>query len=255
MTTGSRTTGLALALALMMGLAQTSLNTQARGQDHDQMEPRTLTVSGQGKLSAAPDVAEISVGVVSEAPMARNALSANNEAMATLQGVLKERGVAAKDIQTTNISVSPRYAQPPRPQPGQLQEEFTQRIIGYQVTNTVQITARDIANLGPLLDAVVTAGANQMYGIGFRIEESQKLLDEARKRAMADARRKAELFAGEAGLVLDRPLRISESSGIDPPRPMVGTRMMMAEASVPVAAGEQELSVSVQVVYELKLPQ
>ncbi len=243
-------------LSLLAGLALTLTPFTQETRGADDMDPRTLSVRGEGKISASPDLAEISVGVVTEAPTARNALSANNEAMAALQEVLKERGVAAKDIQTTNISVSPRYAQPPRPQPGQAQQDFQQRIIGYQVTNTVQITARNLENLGPLLDSVVTAGANQMYGIQFRIEDSKQLLDEARKRAMADAKRKAELYAGESGLVLDRPLRIDESSGMQPPQPMYGmARGMMAESSVPVAAGEQELSVSVQVVYELKLPQ
>jgi uncharacterized protein YggE len=215
-------------------------------------ERPSITVSGQGKISAAPDVAEISLGVLTEAATAREALTANNQAMASLQAKLKEEGVAAKDIQTTNIAVNPRYSQP-TPGPGGGQREFVPRIVGYTVTNTVQITARDLTKLGTLLDLVVTAGANQMYGISFRIDEPEKLLDEARKRAMADARRKAELLAGEAGVVLGGPLRIVESGGVAPPVPVMRGRMLaMAAEAVPVAGGELDLSVSVQVQYELR---
>jgi uncharacterized protein YggE len=222
--------------------------------DDDEQRP-TISVTGNGKVSAAPDVAEINLGVVTQAPTARDALRANNEAMGRLIGLLKERGVAAKDIQTTNINVSPQYSQP-QPVPGRPQaaEAFVPKIVGYNVNNTVQITARNLEKLGELLDAVVQAGANQMNGISFRIDQPEKLLDQARKSAVADARRKAQMMADEAGVVLGRPLQISEAGGGPPPRPMYAGRMMMAAAAeaVPVAGGEQELSVSVSVVYELK---
>ncbi len=228
-----------------------------RGEEDKKVE-RTITVSGEGKISAAPDVADISIGVVSQAATAKDALAANTESMTAIQAVLKERGVAAKDIQTTNISVQPQYSQPPQPRPGQRQQEpFVPKIVAYQVINTVQITARDLAKLGTILDAVVQSGANQMNGISFRIEGPEKLLDGARKEAMANARHKAELLAGESGVVVGPPISIQESGGImPPPRPMMGGyargEMMMAAAPVPVAAGEQELSVSVTVVYELQ---
>src|SRR5262249_21296435 len=153
-----------------------------------------------------------------------------------------------KDIQTTNISVNPRYSQPPAPRPNQVQtNEFVPRIVGYEVNNQVEITARDIGKLGVLLDAVVQAGANQMHNIRFRIDEPEKLMDQARRQAMADARRRAEQLAGEAGVVVGSPLSIQESGALPPPspRPMFGRSMMLAEAPapVPVAGGEQELSV------------
>lgn len=218
-------------------------------------EPPSISVSGVGKISAAPDVAEIRVGVVTQGATARDALTANNEAMAALIAELKGRGVATKDVQTTNFSVNPRYSQPAPRLPNQPPVEFVPRIVGYDVTNMVQITARDLAKLGVLLDAVVQAGANQMHGIQFRIDEPEKLLDQARKRAMADARRKAEILAGEAGVVAGPPLRIQEAGGLPPPQPMpmmARTMSFRADAAVPVAAGEQDLSVTVHVIYELK---
>jgi uncharacterized protein YggE len=237
--------------SLLVGLTVSTARTWAQEEEGDVEDQPSIVVSGTGRLSAAPDQADISVGVVTQDATAKGALDLNTQAMTRLISELKERGVAAKDIQTANINVSPQYSQPPqRPQGG----EFVPRIVAYQVTNTVTVTARDLKKLGELLDAVVTAGANQMYGINFRIAEPEKLLDQARKAAVADARRKAELFAGEAGVVLGRPLRIRESDGAAPPMPMFkGRAMAMAAAApVPVEAGEQELSVTIQVEYAIQ---
>ncbi len=226
------------------------------GADEIRERLSTISVNGNGKISSVPDQALINVGVATQAPTAQQALAANSEAMERLQALLKERGVAAKDVQTTQIQVHPQYNQQ-RPQPpGQPQVEFVPRIVGYRVDNTVQVTSRQIDKLGALLDALVQAGANQIHGIQFRMGEPEKLLDEARKRAMADAKRKAEMLAGEAGVVLGSPVSIQEegAGSIPPPRPY-GARMMgmmAAESAVPVAAGEQELSVTVQVIYEMK---
>ncbi len=230
----------------------------AFGDDPRPLE-KTISVSGHGKVSVPPNVADISVGVVSQAKTAREALSANSEKMEALQQVLKERGVAAKDVQTTNINVSPRYSQPPPHNPQNPVHEFVPQIVGYDVANSVSVTARDLAKLGALLDAVVTAGANQMHGISFRVDEPGAILDAARKKAMADAKKKAELMAGEAGVVVGFPISIrDEAASFPQPQfaPMMAGRAMnmMAAPSVPVAAGEQELSVTVHVVYELKVP-
>ena len=220
-------------------------------------EPRTLSVRGVGKISARPDSVHIQVGVSTEAPTALAALAANNESMNRLFQIVKEKGIAEKDLQTSNIQVMPQYSQPPIPQPGQIQREFIPKIIGYRVDNQVAIRARDISKLGPLLDAVVEGGANQINGINFRIDDTEKLLVEARKEAMADAKAKANLLAGEAGVVVGAPLKIEEEGGGRPMMDSIATggRMMkMAGAVMPVAAGEQELSVTVSVVYELKVP-
>ena len=239
----------ASALILLFG-------SQTVNADDRAPETRTISVSGTGKVSAPPSVADISVGVITQAPTARDSLSANSERMTALQSVLKDRGVAAKDVQTTQLSVQPQYSQPPPFQPGQPQKEFVPKIVGYQVQNTVQITARDLAKLGTLLDAVVEAGANQIYGISFRIDEPEALLDVARKQAMSDAKKKADLMAGEASVVVGLPISIRDESSPMPPSPMPKMMSMRAAASspVPIAAGEQELSVTVHIVYELKIP-
>jgi uncharacterized protein len=218
-------------------------------------QARTISVIGHGKVSAAPDVAEISVGLATQSTTAQVALSTNNESMTALLNVLKERGVAAKDIQTSQITIQPLYSQQSANTPGRAPVEYSPKVVGYQVQNMVRITSRDLAKLGPLLDAVVGAGANRMHGITFRVDSSDALTDLARKKAMADAKRKAELLAGEAGMVLGAPITIRDDPGSSPIAPPIGPYLMAAPAaSTPVAPGEQELSVSVQVVYELKTP-
>jgi uncharacterized protein len=217
-------------------------------------EKPMLSVNGHGTISAAPDIAEIQVGVRTQAATAQKALEENSRAMNSLHEILKERGVAAKDIQTTQIQVHPQYSQPPNPRPNEAQREFVPRIVGYSVDNTVQVTAREVSKLGSLLDALVQAGANQIHGISFRVDRPEKLLDEARRKAMSDAKRKAEFLAGEANVVLGSPLKIEESASPPTPRPMpyAGRMMMAAAAPTPISAGEQELTVTVHIVYELK---
>lgn len=222
--------------------------------DDEKKERPTISVRGLGKISAVPDLADIQVGVMTQAPTAQAALLANNESMNRLHAILKEHGVAAKDVQTTQIQVSPQYSQPPGRRPGEAVEEFIPRVVGYRVDNSVRVTARDIGKLGALLDALVQAGANQIHGISFRVDNADHLLDEARRKAMADAKRKAEILAGEAGVVVGSPIKISEESGGPrQPMPVMMARAMAAPAPMPVAAGEQELHVNVEVVYELRL--
>jgi uncharacterized protein len=231
----------------------------ARG-DEDPLKYHTISVSGNGKISARPDIAEVTAGVVAHAPSAQYALAANNAAMSRLVATLKERGVAEKDIQTSQISITPEYSQPPprvfsgSPPVEQPQAEFVPRLVGYKVENNVRVTSRRIDQLGPLLDAVVQAGANQIYGIAFRVEHPDELLDEARKRAMRDAKHKGELLAGEAGVVLGSPMKIAEHQEGTPAfyAERIIAAAPMRAAAMPVAPGEQELTVMVSVIYELK---
>jgi uncharacterized protein len=223
-------------------------------------------VSGKGKISARPDIAEVTAGVVTHDPRAQFALAANNAAMSRLLDTLKERGVAEKDIQTSQISIVPEYSQPqPRvfgAPAGTIEQpapaEFVPRLVGYKVENSVRVTSRRIDQLGPVLDAIVQAGANRIYGISFRVEHTAELLDEARKRAMRDARHKGELLAGEAGVVLGPPMKIEEqqegvpaSMAFSPEAPMLAAAPGRAMAVVP---GEQEHAVTVSVIYELRPP-
>jgi hypothetical protein len=202
----------------------------------------TVTVSGTGTVSAAPDMAEITTGVVTQAPTAAQALAANSQVMGRLLPALGALGVAARDIQTTSVGVSPlrrpgREGQPPE-------------ITGYEVTNQVRVKVRDLSRLGRVLDQQGGQGANLVHGIQFERQEPGPLLDEARKRAMADARRKAELYAAAAALKVGRVLAVQEA-GAATPRPELAPRMAMS-AAVPVAPGEQEIQASVTVTFTLE---
>lgn len=237
-----RTTRLMLrfaAIAIIL-LAPVSTNLSAA----EQPATRSISVSGTGTVNARPDIASISVGVSSEAKTAREALDANTTAMTRVIADLKKQQIKAKDIQTTNFSVNPRYhhykdGKPPV-------------ITGYRVVNAVTIIVRDLAKLGTILDQTVSQGSNQVNGIRFSIDKSQDLEDEARKRAITDARRKAELYAREADVQLGAITTISESS-VSRPQPVVRRAAMQARsAPVPIEAGEQQITARVNVSWELK---
>jgi uncharacterized protein YggE len=204
---------------------------------------RTITVQGAGEATSVPDVARINVGVVSEAKTAGEALSANNEAMTRLFTVLDEFDVAGRDRQTTGFNVSPRYDRPGR-------DGGTPEIVGYQVNNQVSVRVRKLDDLGKLLDALVKDGANRIHGIGFALDDPTAIYDEARKNAIADAKRRADLYAAALGVEVGSVVNVTELS-IRSPRTELSTARMMAAKAVPVAPGEQEFSASVTVVFEI----
>ncbi len=213
----------------------------------DNAPPRLISVSGLGEVKTRPDMAIITTGVVTEAPSAQDALTKNNAAMAAVIAALKNAGVAEDDIQTSNFSVSPQYP------PYQPNQTTTPRVSGYQVSNQVTASVKDLAKLGTTLDALVRAGSNQINGIMFDVQDPKKVLNEARKKAVAEAKAKAELYAEAAGVSVGRVLQITESGGVVPPQPVM-MRAYKAEAAdaVPVAPGQQTLTASVSVTFELQ---
>lgn len=205
---------------------------------------RTVTVTGVGKVSAVPDMVTVRTGVTSQAATAGEALSANTASMTKLFEVLKEAKIAERDVQTSNFNVSPVYERDP-------QRRTANRVSGYRVSNQVSIRVRKIQNLGDILDALVRAGSNQISGISFDVENKTGIMDGARKLAVQDARKKALTLVGEADVKISRVLSISEGGGGGPrPQPMMA-RFKAADSAVPVAAGEQEFSAQVVVVFEL----
>jgi uncharacterized protein len=211
----------------------------------------SITVMGSGQISVRPDMAQINMGVTTQSATAQAALTANNAAMAALLKALAARGIAEKDILTSNFSIYPEYRQPGEPGFPSSGGK-TAKIVSYRVNNEVQVRVRKIASLGPLLDEVVKVGSNQVQGINFMIDEPSPVLDEARKKALADARRKAEVYATTAGIKLGRVLSIDESVQ-QSPRPMMEyARAEMAQSSVPIAAGEQQLSAHITVKYAIE---
>ena len=154
---------------------------------------RWVEVSGEGSVSAAPDFARVTLGVTSTGGTAGEAMAENAKAANALVSLIKAEGVAPADIQTSEVSISPMFSQPA---PGQ---KTAPTITGYSVSNNVAVTVREIPRLGALLDKAVTAGANSVYGVGFGHNDPSALLDKARPLAVADARRKAEIYAAPEG--------------------------------------------------------
>ncbi len=202
-----------------------------------------LDVAATGISTRTPDLATIGAGVVTQATRAGDAMTANAKAMTATIASLKRAGVADRDIQTQSISLQPQYRygdnQPPV-------------LTGYQASNRVLVRMRDLARAGGIVDALVAAGANQIDGPTLSIEHPEAALDEARAKALATARTRADLYARAAGLTVRRIVRISESDNVPPPivRPMAMMRAKAADAT-PVEAGEQDLTVNLSVVFEL----
>ena len=211
---------------------------------------KRITVAASGTVTAVPDIALISAGVVSEAETARAALEANSAAMRRLIEGLKAAGIEAGDIQTTSFDVQPVYDTDSSSVPNPRPQRRGTSIIGYRVQNQVRITVRDINRLGEVLDRAVTLGANQVGGIEFRVSQAEKLKDDARREAIANARRRAELFATAVGVKLGRVLQIEEV-GEEGPRPAPYTRVLKAEA-VPIERGTETLEAKVSVTWELE---
>ncbi len=192
-------------------------------------------------MSVAPDQAQIDGGVTSDAKTAREASEANNAAMGKVLLALKGAGIEEKDTQTSRLSLQPQYA-PNR--------TGSSPITGYRASNRVTIRLRDVTKVANVIDVLVGAGANDIGGINFTVSQPSKHLDEAREKAVADARRKAEIFAKAAGVTLGEPLSISEEGA---PAPLFRGKMAAPMAAgAPVAQGEETLSVTVNVSWAIK---
>ncbi|PEQ13174.1 hypothetical protein B2G71_06915 [Novosphingobium sp. PC22D] len=211
-----------------------------------------LTVTASGETTREPDLALFSAGVTTQGKTASAALSENSTRMAAVIAALRKTGIAERDIQTSNLNLNPVYAQPRRMPDGSYENEDRQ-IVGYQANNTVSVKQRKLGEYGKVIDALVSAGANQVNGPNFQVDDSDAALDEARTKAMAKARQRAELYARAAGLRVARVVSISESGGYAPQPVMYRKAAMDAVAAPPppVATGELELSANVTVQFEL----
>jgi uncharacterized protein YggE len=206
--------------------------------------PPSISVSGEATISATPDQAEIEAGTTTDAKTARDAADANNTAMAKVLSALKVAGIDAKDIQTSRLSLQPQYAPNHNPP----------AVTGYRASNQVMVRLHDIAKVGNTIDTLVSAGATDIGGINFTVSNASKLLDDARTQAIADARRKAEIYAKAAGVTLGPPISILEGGAA--PVPMFRAKMAAAPmAATPVAPGQETLSVSVNVSWAIKQAQ
>ena len=212
---------------------------------------RTITIQGEGSVTAKPDTASVNAGVVTEAETAREALTANTDKMSKVFSAIKSAGIAEDDIRTSNFSVSPVYSHSPRKPDGSQEEP---KITGYRAFNNVSVIIRDLTKVGAVLDELVTAGANNVNGVNFYIDDTQALTDKARTQAVEDALRRATLLTQAASANLGKVITISENGGYTP-QPVM---MMRAEAAdfggkaAPVAGGTQEITANVTLVIELE---
>jgi uncharacterized protein len=221
-------------------VAATLLATPALAQP---VPPPAISVTGEANVSVAPDQAQIDGGVTSDAKTAREASEANNAAMGKVLLALKSAGIEGKDYQTSRLSLQPQFATPSKAseRPG---------IVSFRASNRVTVRIRDVTKVANVIDALVTAGANEIGSINFTVTQASKHLDEAREKAIADARRKAEIYAKAAGVTLGEPISISEEGA---PVPMFRSKMAAPMAAgAPVAQGEETLSVTVHVSWALK---
>ncbi len=218
-----------------------------------QMQERipSLNASGEGYVMVAPDIAIVTIGVVTRSETARAALDQNSAETARVIETIRGAGVAEADIGTSGFSVSPVYEErPPHVEPMETVPAMP-KVVGYQVSNEVRVTVREIGKSGAILDKVVTAGANQISGIAFDIADPQAAADEALRKAIADARRKAELMAAAAGVRIVRVLDISGGGAM----PMFARAEAMAfdraAPAVPVMPGQARVQANANIVFEI----
>jgi len=230
-------------------LAAAALSTAAEAQQTPNITQTIagtrLDISATGEVTRVPDLAIISAGVVTKAATASGAIQQAATRMARVREALRKAGIADRDIQTSNINLNPDYFyannQPPK-------------LNGYQASNTVTVRFRDIAASGPILDALVAEGANQISGPNLTIEKPDPALDEARAKAVAQGRARAQLYAQSLGMRIVRIVSVSESGGYAPP-PMPPMVMMQARGErdqTSIEPGEQKLTVNVTMTFELQ---
>lgn len=206
--------------------------------------PAAISVMGEATVSAAPDLAQIDAGVATDAKTAKEASDANNAAMGKVLLALKGAGIAEKDYQTSRLSLQPQYATN--------RSSGASPVVSFRASNRVTVKIRDVTKVAGIIDTLVGAGANDIGNISFEVTQASKLLDDARGQAVADARRKAEIYARATGVTLGAPLSVSEGGG---PVPLLKGRMAtapMAAAPAAVAPGEETLSVTVSVSWAIK---
>ena len=203
-----------------------------------------LSVSASADVKRAPDVASIGAGVVTQAADANAAMRANAEQMQKVMAAIRAAGIADKDIRTSGINLSPQY---------RYAENQPPAITGYQASNNVDLKVRDLGKLGKVLDALVASGANQVNGPSFEIDQPDAVQDEARRAALDKAQARAQMYAKSLGLRVRRIVSISEGGGFNPPMPMPMVRMaaMAKDAGTEVSPGENTVSASIDVVFEL----
>lgn len=244
-TTQAMLTMAAIGAAASLGAAVTAQAQTLPATPVPVLQGARLDVVAEGSVTRTPDIATIAAGVVTQGATAGAAMTENAGRMTAVVAALKKAGVADRDIQTSTLSLQPQY---------RYGENRPPVITGYQASNQVTVRFRDVKRAGAILDALVAQGANQIQGPNLGIDQPEAALDEARTAAMRAARERANLYAAAAGLKVKRILAISEQGGgYQPPMPVPMMAMRMEKAAdTAIEAGEQKLSVTLNVSFELE---
>lgn len=236
----------ALLIAVLLLALGSFAATPAMADEKEQ--PRIISITAEGVVESAPDLVEITAGVVSQGKTAKEALQENTERMTKMVAAMKEDGIAARDLQTSNFSVQPVYETHHKPEEGRT----TRTLIGYEVINQVHLTLHEIPKLGAILDKLVTLGANKIDDISFGLDDPTAQENEARKKAMKAAKAKAELYAEAAGVTLGKVMTISENDYSPMPKRDVMRMEAAASAPVPIEGGTTATLIQLNVTWELK---
>lgn len=240
--TGNRLRTLVVALALAAAAAPIAHAQQAKVPVAS-ADGTLLTIAASAEARRVPDIASLSAGVVSQASDAQAAMQANARQMEGVMAALEKAGIAERDIRTTGVNLHPQYRH---------SEDSAPAITGYQASNTVEVTVRDIARIGPTMDALVASGANHVNGPSFSIDQPGEARDEARRVALEEARERATMYAEALGLRVRRIVSISEARTGGPVYPLGMARMEMASAAdTSVSPGENVVSADLEIVFEL----
>lgn len=235
---------------LLLAACAAALLPAAAGAQQPPVPQPQIVVTGEGEATAAPDMAVVTMAVLREGETARSALTASNQGMREVLGALRGAGIAERDIQTSGLSIQPRYANQRGCVSGQACDP---RISGYTVSNQVTVKIRKIADAGEILDRVVGLGVNQGGHISFALDDPKPVVTEARKRAVADALDKARTLAEAAGVKLGPILTIHEGGqGPRPPMPYARAEMAMSAKAVPIAAGESTYHSNVSMTFSIE---
>jgi uncharacterized protein YggE len=234
----------ALSLAILVGASALSAAPVWAQASDAQFRATTLNISADGEVQAAPDMATITLGVTSDGATAQAAMASNASQMTAVTAALRRQGLADRDIQTSNLNLNPQY---------QYADKQPPRLTGYQASNQVTIRINDLAKLGPAIDAVVNAGANQVQGISFGLKNPQGPEDQARAKAAKALAAKADLYAMATGYHVSRLVTLSEGGGYapQPVMPMAMARVAKADYATPVSPGELTVRIQVSGTYEL----
>ena len=234
-----------LTILPLLAAAALAVPAAAPAQTMQQIAGTRLDISASGEVTRVPDVAVISTGVVTRATTATAAIQQNAARMERVRAALRRAGIDDKDIQTSSINLNPDYVYVERQPP---------KLTGYQASNNVSVRFRDIRKTGEILDALVAEGANQINGPSLTIDKPEAALDEARLKAIANGRARAELYARGLGMRVTRLLSVGESGGYaaPPPMPMYARAEMAQDAKTTIDPGEQKVSVSIAMSFELQ---